>query len=131
MNLSIKDISIAIAVAGSLVYLFTNRLPWARDYVLQDRQYAEVAKKAAIVELRSCYADAEATYNSNWARACKLVNEQKLNQCYADGVPRATCESKIIYSSDCDLPAGRADRADSFRDSLKQECRSMFSMETK
>src|SRR5271165_7165529 len=137
--LQLKDVNVvaAVAVIGCLGYVLT-KLPdfnheheWQRQYTLEDRKYVEEGRKIALAELHTCYKDAEANNNINWSRACKSSFEQNMNSCLAASVPEKTCQSKIVFNADCELPTGKADRVNGSLDAAKAECRAMFSMEIK
>lgn len=135
MSISIREISIAVGITGSLLWLF-SRAPdfnqshvWERQYVVEDRKYSDDKRKAALVELRTCYQGAEATYISMWSKSCRTVNDHHLNECFASGVPENACRSKFVFNEECELPSYRAERNDSNRESLKTECRTLFMLE--
>lgn len=135
MNINIRDVAIAVGMMGVAVgsfYLlfevkdYKHEHEWERQYLLEDRKVADEVRKTSLVELRSCYQNAEESYTSNWAKACRSWNDHKLNECLISGVPENTCRSKFVPEAACELPSNKADRAETYRDQLKAECRSMY-----
>lgn len=100
-----------------------------RSYKLEDRKFYMEQKSAALVRLHSCYEEASLSYESNWAKACKSVNNHNIDACINSSVPENTCRTKFIYQSDCELPGGRADNVNQYLKDAKNECLLMYKLE--
>lgn len=134
MALSIRDATFGIAVVGSLIFAFV-RLPDfnhettnQRKYVIEDRATLDAKRAVAMTELHTCYHNAEEIYEQHWANSCRSVNNQKLNECFASNIPENVCRNKFVFNGECELPTYKSERSDSFRDALKAECRTFYTL---